>query len=308
MTNNHNLLHIMNKILSLTSALFLVSILSSFAYNGPLPTIPWICNEGQFEENVLFQARIFAGKIAVTRMGDISYTLYTENGRLLRIEEKLNTPSPVHFHGAEKAATKVHYFIGDQHAHKTGIPTFSSLETSEVWPGITVKAKAYNHNVEKIFSIQPGGKPEAIEIGIAGITDLCINESKELQVDFNEESVFFTPPLAWQIIREKRIMVPVQYKIIKTGSEYLYGFELQEYNKAFPVEIDPLLASTYFGGSGSDEVKKVLVDAQNRVYIIGKTKSTDIPVTANAYDQTYNAAATEYDAYVARLSPDLDEL
>ncbi|UCE18769.1 MAG: SBBP repeat-containing protein [Gemmatimonadota bacterium] len=70
---------------------------------------------------------------------------------------------------------------------------------------------------------------------------------------------------------------------------------------------DPLLASTFLGGSGSDghyEVPMVLDDAGN-VYVASRTNSTDFPVTPGVYDETHNGG---YDVFVAKLSSDLSTL
>jgi hypothetical protein len=43
-----------------------------------------------------------------------------------------------------------------------------------------------------------------------------------------------------------------------------------------------LVYSTYFGGSDSDEVRKITLDAKNNVILTGYTLSTDFPVTPDA--------------------------
>jgi hypothetical protein len=58
--------------------------------------------------------------------------------------------------------------------------------------------------------------------------------------------------------------------------------------------------STYLGGSGSDNVRGLAIDAQNRVLLCGDTDSTDFPV-AQAL-QPANAGGS--DAWVGRLDPD----
>ncbi len=47
--------------------------------------------------------------------------------------------------------------------------------------------------------------------------------------------------------------------------------------------------STYLGGStGSEIVTSLVVDIQDNLFLYGATGSSDFPVTANAYDQTFN--------------------
>ncbi|MFG0316030.1 MAG: hypothetical protein ACF8XB_02060 [Planctomycetota bacterium JB042] len=81
----------------------------------------------------------------------------------------------------------------------------------------------------------------------------------------------------------------------------------------FVVRIDPALDqvvwATYLGGSGFDNLNALAVDAAGEVIVGGWTESADFPVTAGAYDTTFNgggctaADPTPTDAYVARLDP-----
>jgi len=63
-----------------------------------------------------------------------------------------------------------------------------------------------------------------------------------------------------------------------------------------------VLWATWLGGTG-DDVKEasIRVDASGYVYLAFCTRSTDIPTTAGAHDQTYNGGV---DFYVAKLTPD----
>ncbi|MBK8148619.1 MAG: SBBP repeat-containing protein [Acidobacteria bacterium] len=58
--------------------------------------------------------------------------------------------------------------------------------------------------------------------------------------------------------------------------------------------------STYVGGSGVDEGFDLAVDAAGNVYLAGYTDSTNYPVTANAFDTTFNGGGG--DAFVTKLN------
>ena len=60
-----------------------------------------------------------------------------------------------------------------------------------------------------------------------------------------------------------------------------------------------LLASTYFGGSGNDQVNGIALDKTRNVIIVGSTTSSNLPVTSNAPQVT---PAGSGDAFVARFS------
>jgi hypothetical protein len=57
--------------------------------------------------------------------------------------------------------------------------------------------------------------------------------------------------------------------------------------------------STFLGGSWSDGVKGLALDAQGSAIVAGVTDSPDFPTTPGAFDTTYNGG----DAFVTKLSP-----
>ena len=74
----------------------------------------------------------------------------------------------------------------------------------------------------------------------------------------------------------------------------------------FTPDLSELIFSTYFGGTGYDEIKDVVVDSDGNCYITGLVISTDFPVTDDAFDKTYNGG--DYDAFLAKFSPNGDLL
>jgi len=70
-------------------------------------------------------------------------------------------------------------------------------------------------------------------------------------------------------------------------------------------DLSSLLASTYLGGSGNDWATDIDVSSVG-VFIAGHTASSNFPVTAGAYDRTYNGGLR--DAFVSHLDLDLSSL
>jgi len=72
---------------------------------------------------------------------------------------------------------------------------------------------------------------------------------------------------------------------------------------AFVAELNPtgsaLIFSTYLGGSGVDVGYAITLDASGEPVVAGDTSSTNLPVTANAFQQTFGG---NQDAFVARLA------
>lgn len=66
-----------------------------------------------------------------------------------------------------------------------------------------------------------------------------------------------------------------------------------------------LLYATYLGGSEGERAFGIAVDASGAACVLGWTESGDLPVTAGAYDTTYNGGS---DLFVAKLNPGGSEL
>lgn len=69
-----------------------------------------------------------------------------------------------------------------------------------------------------------------------------------------------------------------------------------------------LVYSTYLGGNGVDVANAIAVDASGNAYIAGYTSSTNLPVTANAFQKNISCTNTfpgsyNFNAFVAEIAP-----
>jgi len=58
--------------------------------------------------------------------------------------------------------------------------------------------------------------------------------------------------------------------------------------------------STYFGGSGQDQIRDVALDAAGNMYVVGGTGTPTFPTTPGAFDRSFNGT---YDIFIAKFSP-----
>ncbi len=78
------------------------------------------------------------------------------------------------------------------------------------------------------------------------------------------------------------------------------------YSSGFLLEIDKALKNvvfaTYFGGSGSDNVRRLAVDQFGSIYVTGGTTSVDFPVKGS-FQSFIGGGVCQCDAFVAKFAP-----
>jgi hypothetical protein len=279
--------------------------------------MPFIANEGQVAKEVSFYAQTFAGTVYVTKQGEMVYSLpYLLNSKseirnpkfqVSILREKLVGANGLKPSGVDLAQTKVNYFIGnDKTKWKTNIPTYNSISLGEVYSGINFSLKAYGKTMEKVFTVQPGADPNAIKLKMEGANSLKGNEKGELEIETDLGMVRFSKPLAYQKEGDRRKYVEVAY--VTVGDTY--GFRTGDYDKKKILTIDPLLASTFLGGSGyDDDFIDIILDGSGNVYVAGTTGSTSgpqiFPTTPGAYEE--NVQGT-WDVFISQFDSNLENL
>ena len=265
--------------------------------------VPFIENRGQLENSdVGFYAKTFGGIIFVEKNGTINYNLLFGNKKGVAIKE-IFTKKRITVEGLEPSPTRVNYFKGKEKSKwKKNIPSYERISLGVIYKGIDLTLRAYGNNVEKIFTVLPEGNPEIIKIKLRGANELKVNEKWELKVITEHGSLKFTKPLAYQRTGEEKSSVEIAYVIYKDTT---YGFKAGNYDKKRPLIIDPLLASTFIGGSDRDSAYSMALDASGSVYIAGATESSDYPTTPGAYDESLNG---NLDVLVSKLDSSLSSL
>jgi len=206
--------------------------------------------------------------------------------------------------GEEELQTKVSYFVGnDPSKHKTNLPTYRYVSLGEVWSGVEVKLKATQKTVEKLFYIKPGADPSKIVVEVDGAEGLKLSKDGEIIIKTGLGELKLSKPVAWQEKDGKKLPVEVSYKLLGKNR---YSFEVAKADPSLPIVIDPILQSTYLGGSSDDSVEAIAINPiTGDVYVAGATYSTDFPNTTGG---ARGSGGGSGDAFVARLNPDLTRI
>jgi hypothetical protein len=237
--------------------------------------IPFIENQGQIpNESVAFYVQTFAGTVFVEDGAVLTYNLMGDDGTCTVIRERLSDTPGVTATGIDPSPTKVSYFIGnDPSLWQSGLSTYNALSFGEAYEGIDLSLRAYQNNVEKVFTVQPGACPESIDVSVEGAEALKINGRGQLELDTAQGRVTFTAPVAYQERDGQTVKVEVAYALL---DEQSYGFQVGSYDPTLSLIIDPLLASTFVGGSDNEAAKAIAInESWGHVYVAGYTSSSD---------------------------------
>lgn len=294
-------------------------------------TIPFIENQGQVNDQVKYYSQLQNGTFFVDQQGGLTYRLGLTSAREIRrslrdarqngedpagitrksfvIKESFQTDHPLDITASDRSQVAINSIIGnDASKWKKDLPAYNLLDLGEVYSGIKVQLQAAAGNVEKIFLVQPLADVQNIRLQLDGPDKLAVNEQGELELQSTAGTFKFTKPLAWQEIEGQKHDIEVSYRLI---DDHTYGFTAGQYDKNYPLTIDPLLVSTYVGGTDWEGLREVMggnnamVIANGSLYVTAYTYSTDFPTTTGAFDEVMNGT---YAVFVSKISLDLGTL
>lgn len=264
---------------------------------------PFIENKGQLQdEKIRYYAKTLNGDVYITKSGDILYSIRQPDNQANRwmIKEHFIDASDFVLNGEDISATKLSFIsMSKKECCEKDIPVFNTINFGQPYNGIEVKIKARSDTVEKLYYIKPNADPKQILITFSGIESLVVNSKGELEVNTKQGIQKFSRPIAYQVIDGDRQEVEVSYSI----KDNKYGFKLGAYNTNHELIIDPLLASTFLGGSYNDYSTCLSFDSNGNVYVAGVTESIDFPATIGAYNPTFSTGS-----FVAKFDGNLQNL
>ncbi|MFW9768468.1 MAG: SBBP repeat-containing protein [Candidatus Thorarchaeota archaeon] len=188
--------------------------------------------------------------------------------------------------------SKSNYFLGNRGTY-TDVSSFRKIRYENLWPGIDLEYKATAKGAKYHFLVAAGSDPSQIRIQYSGQDRLVANpESVSVEI---QDKTFTDDGL---VVTQGTQEIHANFDMI---SDSMICFNIGDYDPSKELVIDPLLSSTYIGGSNDDTGYAIQVDSQGYVYVSGHTYSSNFP-TQDAYDSTYNSGL--YDAFLLKYDPD----
>ncbi len=216
-------------------------------------------------------------------------------GNVLRMKLR-NANSAARVTGVDELAGTSNYFIGNDPAKwRTNVPTYAKVKYEEIYSGIDLVYYGNQRQLEYDFIVAPGADPHRIAFDVRGAKRIRQDGRGELVFKVGADEIRWHRPVVYQEKDGARQSVAARYVISDMNR---VGFEVARYDASRPLYIDPLIYSTYLGGSGDDQGFGIAVDSSGNAYVTGFTTSTDFP-TKNPLQ---TAKALGKDVFVTKIN------
>ncbi|RLA91528.1 MAG: hypothetical protein DRG69_09960, partial [Deltaproteobacteria bacterium] len=187
------------------------------------------------------------------------------------------------------------YFLGnDSSRWASFVPAYGEVLYENLYPNIDLRFYFTDNGLKYDFIVHPGGEVGRIGMRYEG----C---------DVREEGGELTMRIGEVMIREGTLYV---YQEMEGGEREEVGgrydvdggvvrYDVGRYDERRDLIIDPLVFSTYVGGTNAEVARDVYYGKDGGVYVIGITGSTDFPTTPGAYDRSQNG---DSDVFIIKLN------
>ncbi|MCX8111722.1 MAG: SBBP repeat-containing protein [Bacteroidia bacterium] len=212
-------------------------------------------------------------------------------GHRIRIDLEDHAPLPLP-EGRHPLPGFHHYLKGnDPNRYIRFVSFYKEAYLRNVYIGIDLRFYLDNGLPRFDFLVSPWADPKQIRLRISGADTIHLSR-KALVLGTRFGTVQLCDLRAYQEGKE------IESYFVKRGE--VYEINLGAYDPSKPLVIDPLVFSTYVGGSGFDIGTGIAVNAAGEPYICGWTASPNYDITAGAFQNTFGGV--DWDAFVTRLT------
>ena len=162
--------------------------------------------------------------------------------------------------------------------------SYSSVRLENLYEGIDVVYYLDEGMPRYDLIVAAGADPSHVRMTVVGADDVRLASNGRLAMATSLGDLEMGDLLTYQRnAKGERCQVTSRFVV---GADRSISFDIGAYDATRPLVVDPLVYSTFFGGTGSDGLSKVMHDAEGNIYLYGRTGADDFPTTPGAYSRT----------------------
>jgi hypothetical protein len=217
---------------------------------------------------------------------------------VLRMSFVDSEPTP-RIRGERAIPTKSNYFIGsDPERWIVSVPNFAEVVVEQIYPGIDVVYRDDDGQVAFDLVVSSEADLGRVQLSYQGADQVNIGPDGSVLFDTSLGELRCRPPAVYLVDHHGRIRLDGRYEKRMDGRVGLASAP-RGHRREFLRSTDPAFL-TFLNGSGEEQAFAIAVDRAGSAYVTGYTRSADFPTT----DSPRVSIAGEWDAFVARLTPD----
>ena len=272
-------------------------------------------NKGQWDPSILFVGNTSFGKVAFTKNaiyyqlietsvsisdfvpnhGDVtvgSEKSQVSNYRSQVVKLTFVNPKSPQVNGAGLLSHYNNYFIGnDPKKWASYCHNYAKIEYMSVWEGIDLAYFFTPEGLKYEYYVDPQANIQDLQIKVEG--GEITNHGTAIQISTNLGKI---QDVNLKVYDQNTLQdIPSSFQIHNNIISFTGIPEVRQNT----IVIDPLIWSTYFGGNEGDEAKDITIDTFFNAYIVGRSYSTDFPITSGTVQKEYSGGI---DAFITKLN------
>jgi len=262
-------------------------------------------NGGQWDDDIRFAARTSFGHIAfaddrilfdlMPNAAGIDDTLPSAGSMVIMDFHGTGGVMP---QGRDPLPTRTNIFHGtDPEGWGTNLRSYGKIVYEDLWEGIDLVYDSDHDRIKYDYRVAPWADHGEISFNFRGLEDIEVME-RGLGMTAENGMRILDDGLFCYHDRTPDTGLHSGFIIRDDGT---IGYRVEGRVRSETLVIDPVIYSTYIGGSNSEYETDMAIDGSGACYLAGSTWSFDFPTTAGAYS---TRVAGENDGFVMKIRPD----
>lgn len=295
-----------------------VFILVSYSSQGQTNTpVEFVENKGQWDKSILYKGDIGNNSFYIRSNG--FSVLMHNSGDYEQLRQSIHSPAKANLQAFKlrshlynvsfvNANSKIklvtgkaqayynNYFYGNDKSKWAGnCKIYLGITAKNIYPGVDVRYYSEKGHVKYDLLVAPGSDYRQIKLKYEGADNISVvNNQLQLQTSVGDVKELY--PYSYQINNNGKQNVSCRYRIENNE----VSFDLGNYSKSDELVIDPTLVFSTLTGSVADNWGFCSTYGKNGEFYSGSiTLTNGFPVSAGAYDETFNGGASPVPSDIA---------